>query len=631
MINQYPVAFVGNILFSSSDFQADKVSFIFLLHPILAMAERYPEAEKPNCPLCSKAFESWRAVRGHLDPKNPGKAHKDLEKAALQEALDSVPTRDICPFCNKKFAQVHQHQTSCPANPKNKKALGEVSGVDPSSSLLIADPYAGKSNADFEEAMKQRLLKRERVMEKTADQYMRFIKKFIELETAEDPQFVAWQWLMVGTKAEPDPRFRELRVYQDYSEHLITNQGSSTHSHMEAAYRHLLRWVKGNWNASSRDPASAIERCEASLEEARKGKVKGGPLVGQGKKSSKGDSTLVHLDLSIVYRVRQTFFDSNLRRETLQRFRDGKFTSPKVEIMTLEEAGCFLTLELYLTQGGTRMDVVQNMTLSMLLEAKHALQECPYCKVTGDYAAHKEQCLERPRRAGRTDYDSDSEASRQVGMLWRVPVPNHKTARSAGTLEVMIRNELLNIVRRFVRVRWGTQGPGDVKLFKEYTWYRQRTILGRIIKAENPSLWALANPNPTGPEPTLPLNAFRRLALNCIDEESDPRKQDKQLRSVGTSKDMLDKVYKDSRDQSLQRSKAVLEIGGGRPILPDEQPVTGKVVALLVPFGPSTSGEYTGKGKGKGKRSIPATAKVIRPSASAQPVQVSQRLYLERG
>ena len=625
MINQYPVAFVGNILFSSSDFQADKVSFIFLLQPILAMAERYPEAEKPNCPLCSKAFESWRAVRGHLDPKNPGKAHKDLEKAALQEALDSVPTRDICPFCNKKFAQVHQHQTSCPANPKNKKALGEVSGVDPSSSLLIADPYAGKSNADFEEAMKQRLLKRERVMEKTADLYMRFIKKFIELETAEDPQFVAWQWLMVGTKAEPDLRFREVRVVQYYSEHLITNQGSSTHSHMDAAYRHLVSWQKETWNASSQDPASAIERSLASLEEQRKGRVKGGPLVGQGKKSSKGDSTLVHLDPSVVYRVRQTFFDSNLRRETLQRFRDGKFTSPKVEIMTLEEAGCFLTLELYLTQGGTRMDVVQNMTLSMLLEAKHALQECPYCKVTGDYAAHKEQCLERPRRAGRTDYDSDSEASRQVGMLWRVPVPKHKTARSAGTLEVMIRNELLNIVRRFVRVRWGTQGPGDVELFREYTWPRQRTILGRIIKAENPRLWALANPNPA--VPTLTINAFRRLALDCIDEESDPKKRDKQLRSVGTSKAMLDKVYKDSRDQSLQRSKAVLEIGGGRPILPDEQPV----VALPVPFGPSTSGEYTGKGKGKGKRSIPATAKVIRPSASAQPVQVSQRLYLERG
>ena len=585
------------------------------------MAERYPEAEKPNCPLCSKAFESWRAVRGHLDPKNPGKAHKDLEKAALQEALDSVPTRDICPFCNKKFAQVHQHQTSCPANPKNKKALGEVSGV----SLLKADPYAGKSNADFEEAMKQRLLKRERVMEKTADLYMRFIKKFIELETAEDPQFVAWQWLMVGTKAEPDLRFREVRVVQYYSEHLITNQGSSTHSHMDAAYRHLVSWQKETWNASSQDPASAIERSLASLEEQRKGRVKGGPLVGQGKKSSKGDSTLVHLDPSVVYRVRQTFFDSNLRRETLQRFRDGKFTSPKVEIMTLEEAGCFLTLELYLTQGGTRMDLVQNMTLSMLLEAKHALQECPYCKVTGDYAAHKEQCLERPRRAGRTDYDSDSEASRQVGMLWRVPVPNHKTARSAGTLEVMIRNELLNIVRRFVRVRWGTQGPGDVELFREYSWPRQRTILGRIIKAENPRLWALANPNPA--VPTLTINAFRRLALDCIDEESDPKKRDKQLRSVGTSKDMLDKVYKDSRDQSLQRSKAVLEIGGGRPILPDEQPV----VALPVPFGPSTSGEYTGKGKGKGKRSVPGTAKVIRPSASAQPVQVSPRLYLERG
>ncbi len=583
------------------------------------MAERYPEAEKPNCPLCSKAFESWRAVRGHLDPKNPGKAHKDLEKAALQEALDSVPTRDICPFCNKKFAQVHQHQTSCPANPKNKKALGEVSGV----SLLKADPYAGKSNADFEEAMKQRLLKRERVMEKTADLYMRFIKKFIELETAEDPQFVAWQWLMVGTKAEPDLRFREVRVVQYYSEHLITNQGSSTHSHMEAAYRHLVSWQKETWNASSQDPASAIERSLASLEEARKGKVKGVPLVGQGKKSSKGDSTLVHLDPSVVYRVRQTFFDSNLRRETLQRFRDGKFTSPKVEIMTLEEAGCFLTLELYLTQGGTRMDLVRNMTLSMLLEAKHALQECPYCKVTGDYAAHKEQCLERPRRAGRTDYDSDSEASRQVGMLWRVPVPKHKTARSAGTLEVMIRNELLNIVRRFVRVRWGTEGPGDVELFREYSWYRQRTILGRIITAENPRLWAAANPNPA--RPTLEINAFRRLALDCIDEESDPKKRDKQLRSVGTSKDMLDKVYKDSRDQSLQRSKAVLEIGGGRPILPDEQPV----VALPVPFGPSTSGEYTGKGKGK--RSVPGTAKVIRPSASAQPVQVSPRLYLERG
>ena len=515
------------------------------------MAERDPEEVK-HCPLCERTYEnSWRAVEWHMS-----KCHKDHPE--FHTSLKSLP-KDVCPYCRQPKSDLVRHKKTCPDKPKEHGSVAAVA----------KDEFAGLTNDDFLEQLKQRMTNRDKVREVTAAQYMRHVIGFINVEKKKDPQFLAWQWLMVGTKAKPDTRFRALREIDNYSEVLLTGQGAATVVHMEAAYNSILKWQEEKWSSQWDNPGGAIALSKASLIQARKKHRHGVPIVGQGKKTSKaGDSVVEHLDPAVVQQVLDTYLASKLRRDTLQRFRAGDFTSPELKIKDLVDAGSFLTLELYLTNHGVRMDLVQNMTLGPLLNARHALGKCPYCGGLVDYATHKEHCLKRPSKGGVTDYDSGSETSQQVGTLWRVAIPRHKTSNKTGVKEVNIREELLSIVGSFVTAKWGPSPDPGVELFKGFSWERQRTILGRIIKAESTPLWTSAH-NP--PESALQLNDFRRLEMNKYVGTSDTKEQAVQLRGVGTSKEMLDKVYSDAREESHARSEACRKSGGGLPVLGDKQ------------------------------------------------------------
>ena len=241
--------------------------------------------------------------------------------------------------------------------------------------------------------------------------------------------------------------------------------------HMSIAYKHVNDWigekVTESWQED--DPKAIVARNATSTNEVNRLLRRGQAVPGQGRKKTGGDIVVEYLDISIVHRLLTTYLASGWRHETLKRFGKGDFTSPKLGINALEHAGVFLALELHLTNAGVRMDLVHNMTLGELKNAKHALDRCPYCCRPVMYLDHKEVCLERPRRGeeGETGYDSGSEASKRVGRRWRIPIEKHKTSSSYGYTELNVAIELLRTVRSFSRL---TDGPDDQQPFKDCSW-----------------------------------------------------------------------------------------------------------------------------------------------------------------
>ena len=370
-----------------------------------------------------------------------------------------------------------------------------------------------------------------------------------------------------------DPRFRAFRILGDYIEALLKGRGKETLRHMSIAYKHVNDWIgeKVTESRQDDDPEKIVARNATSVNEVNRLLKRGQAVPGQGKKKTGGDIVVEHLDLGIVHRLLSTYLASEWRRETLERFGEGNFTSPNLGINDLETAGVFLALELYLTNAGVRMDLVHNMTLGELKNAKHALDRCPYCRQPVMYSDHKEACLERPRRGEEeeTGYDSGSEASKRVGRRWRIPIEKHKTSSSYGYTELNIAIELLRTVRIFSRAKVDkmdpkekeallTNGPDVQQPFEYCSWQRMRTLLGRIVTQVDADLWRVANPlnQPLG------LNDFRRLQLAKVDKK-DPKEKEEQLRSLGTSTQMLNGTYKSRQEESYARTAACEELAGG--------------------------------------------------------------------
>ena len=362
-----------------------------------------------------------------------------------------------------------------------------------------------------------------------------------------------------------DPRFRAFRIFGDYREALLKGRGKETLRHMSIAYKHVNDWIgeKVTESRQDDDPEKIVARNATSVNEVNRLLKRGQAVPGQGKKKTGGDIVVEHLDLGIVHRLLSTYLASEWRRETLKRFGEGNFTSPNLGINDLETAGVFLALELYLTNAGVRMDLVHNMTLGELKNAKHALDRCPYCRQPVMYSDHKKACLERPRRGEEeeTGYDSGSEASKRVGRRWRIPIKSHKTSSSYGTKELNVAIELLRTVHSFSRVSCLTNNGPDVQPFneKDCSWQRMRTLLGRIVRQVDADLWRVANP----PNQQLGLNAFRRLHLYKVDKTADPKQKEALLRGAGTSSKMLNRTYKSHQEESCLRSETCEELAGG--------------------------------------------------------------------
>jgi len=160
----------------------------------------------------------------------------------------------------------------------------------------------------------------------------------------------------------------------------------------------------------------------------------------------------------------------------------------------------------------------------------------------------------RQRRGGTADYDSDSDASKQSRQLVRVRVNEQKipTKRTEVNITPRDRRTALNLAQFLPG--GGTNDPAFQPFAKGVSWERMRTLLGRLVRPEDPGLWAEANAIGSG----LGSHEFRRLAMNDIDS-ADPTKKDALVRGLGADRVMVDKVYRDARKVSYERTQAVRE------------------------------------------------------------------------
>ena len=410
------------------------------------MAERQPEEEegKFQCELCPNAYKSAKSLKRHL-------ADKHADDPLLQEANESVP-KDTCPFCRQAFGNVMKHKRICKSNPDLAKPPGvqparvEPAGVQP----LPQVPYEGMSDDDLVQKFRDRMTNRKLVEESSIKEYERHLKAFIRHEKGLDSKFMAWRWFASGTKEQRDSRFVLLRRFDDYVEALITDQGKATVKQMMNVYSHLSNWIseKVEEQMQGNDPVAQLAKRRADLKASRILLTRGTNRPGQGRKTR--DPVTEHLDANITQELLQVFVASPLRRETLKRFSQGDFTSPRLEMVTMQGAQDFLALLLYLENFGTRFDVVRNLTLGQLTRAQHSLDECPHCHQSVMYGEHKAVCLVRQSAEG-YDKEKDTEASQKVGKWWRIPVEKQKTQCKYGPVELNIRSSHLDIIRTFTR------------------------------------------------------------------------------------------------------------------------------------------------------------------------------------
>ena len=124
----------------------------------------------------------------------------------------------------------------------------------------------------------------------------------------------------------------------------------------------------------------------------------------------------------------------------------------------------------------------------------------------------------------------------------------------------------MEIIRSFVQVYCGQDPDPSVQPWKSFSWERMRTILKRIVCADNAELWDAANPGGQA----LGLNEFRRLEMDKCDGIEDPKIQAANLRSIGTSKHMLDKVYRNQKEESFSRSMRCRDANCTAAILPED-------------------------------------------------------------
>ena len=158
--------------------------------------------------------------------------------------------------------------------------------------------------------------------------------------------------------------------------------------------------------------------------------------------------------------------------------------------------------------------------------------------------------------SGTADYDSGSEASKQSGELVRVRVNEQKVQQKRAEVNITQRDQrtALNLVP--LLPGGGTNDPAFQPFSEEAgaTWQRMRTLLRRLVEPLDKKLWEVANE-----KTQLGSHEFRRNAMDVIDSSADPTKKDAMVRGLGADRAMADRVYRDARKDSYERTQLVRE------------------------------------------------------------------------
>lgn len=496
--------------------------------------------EEIKCPLCDRKYKWHKAVIRHLREN-----HKDApDLVELIKSVPKSPTR-ACRFCGKQRTNLYQHEKTC------------------SSRMPAPEPNNEETNEEFVVRFRDNWLRRPcfNLSPNTVADYLRYVRKFIRQEVLYDPSFRAWHWTA--------PRREDFLSLREPGQYVTAEEGTSTVRNKGAAWKHLHSYIGEFLNNRYNDPQTQHARTDAAHRNLMKAVRQGtyNTPKTSGEQRRKAPKQRERIDPEVTRRVSRVWQNSKLRIAALARFAQGYPAYEPLGITNMTGVRAILALELLIRGKGVRLDAVKNITADAIKQARRTYEKCLYCGSLVDYLDHKKKCTLREKRLKATipvedlggsweDFDSGS----NLGTRFRyvIPCTRHKTDQF-GSIEHIVKPELLELLLWFCD-NHEYDKEKDCGPFKRCTREQVLAMLARIMKKEDPTLWATANE--TG---SFGHKAFRQLAVKDILLSGE--NMEKKLRAIGLTEKTARHVYDDDKFLSYVRAQEVMGPGpsGARP------------------------------------------------------------------
>ena len=175
----------------------------------------------------------------------------------------------------------------------------------------------------------------------------------------------------------------------------------------------------------------------------------------------------------------------------------------------------FLALETFVRGNGVRMDVVGNLSVQDIWNARPVLVQCPYCREMVSYGDHQAHCKER-----QTAMSAGQEEVQMRPSKWRIQIRDHKTGNISG-IELVWSDKFFKIVKAWMSKNGLNKSKRPFQ--DQANWRKLSALLQQLVSAE---LFALTRGN-------LGLKDFRRLAIKKIFESE--KDIELKLRTIGKS------------------------------------------------------------------------------------------------
>ena len=505
--------------------------------------------EEIKCPLCDRKYKSRRSLIRHLRDD-----HKDAPDVV--ELSKSVPKEQprSCRFCGKPRANLWEHEKCCPSRTPAPEEQ---------------DPNNEETNEEFVIRFRDNYLMRPcfNLAKNTVADYIRYVRKFIGLEVLYDPSFRAWHWTA--------PRREDFRNLRDPGQYITAEEGTSTVRNKGAAWKHLHRYIGEFLNSRYNDPMTQHAVTDAAhknlMRAVRRGTYNTPKTTKtSGEQQSKAPKQRQRIDPEVTRRVARVWQLSKLRIAALARFAQGYPAYEPLGITDMKGVRAFLALELLIRGKGIRLDAVKNITVDAIKQARRTYEKCLYCGSLVDYLDHKKKCnlrektlkktipMEQLQENGGSWEDFDSGSNLGTRFRYVIPCTRHKTDQF-GSIEHIVKQELLELLLWFCD-NHEYDKEKECGPFKGVTREQVLAMLARIMKKEDPTLWATANE--TGPFGN---KAFRQLAVKDILRSGE--NMEEKLRAIGLTLKTARQIYDDEKFSSHVRAQEVMGPGpsGARP------------------------------------------------------------------
>lgn len=492
---------------------------------------------KRKCHVCGRMYVNAKSVVRHIKDKHPLVFKDPNFKETL--AKSKVTPKRKCPYCGKEFSGAnYKHIKLCNRRPDLVLRPAQEPGQAPMDEV---------SPEEFLELYKRRVLSSSlRTGSSTATSYVSKIRYMIKKEKELDAEFSPHHWFLRPN----DPRFRTLRVIDDYQRWKSNDWKSQSTKQLCSAYSILWRWIEYNLSLMEDSARARHANLLPAVKDMMRSAGKG-HFDAKGKTSKEGGKEKPpdwRIDLALTRSLIDSYYDSAHRQETLDNFVNGDYSFPEETGLEPGQARLFLSLEIFVRGMGIRLDPVRNLTVHDILWARPTLSECPYCHEKVVWDTHKDVC--QPRIAAvNSNNTHEKENDVPTKKFWMIEVEEHKTGKTAP-IELVWEEKFYKMVLRWISSRGFKKR--ETPFAKTATWPPLEKCFKKFVDG---TLMAKTL-GKLGPKD------FRRYYINKILSEG--KDVILKLRALGTSEGPARRNYANKDHISFLRADAVIQADKAR-------------------------------------------------------------------